>query len=720
MARNPFPYKSHGMIDTPFAQGGGVAFNPSAQPGSMQGVVTPEIMEYMRFLELLRKKREQEKLAAIAFEATPEAPGQTILPAARPTQEIIASDYVSPEDASNVMRFRTFPDQASEQLLAESASNKPSLMLDTAMETLAGARSAGDEFQYMPGTPMPDPSWVPASTGTPQMQTQHLRHQERERPPIDAAGLLSRYELQKEAEGMADMQEHIGEGVDDRGIGMANSHGMSYWERGAYPSDADPVALATALGHDPMGLGVHANPTNRSQDEWIKPNPMSDAEAYSLAHGGKMPSGTFTTPIIPPTMVPKGEPEAVADADNNAALAVNQGTGTQTGQEIVAATARNSQANPSTVYETGSNTLGQNVSETIPWEARQFMGLDLQAQRQRYLNALNDMFTKAIILNVIANLTGGESNAGLFMEMAHKKLDAISDFDGKDRLQRISRLVYFNADGSYNPPKSKKDLFDRVIRVGGTNTEAQHISGMPAPPAADTKTAAQIKVDLFKEADADLDEAREAHLQDPNAATKLAVQRAEANKNVILSVIGAEKMTLNQVMDNAIATYKTLFSQSRLGGGYMFIGRSGDHVELPAGFMTQWALGKKQLDPTGKEHSKIKLKKVGGQTYYEMGGELVQSWPTYMANMRRLLGGNIPTIPSITENSFNKYTTTQTPTGPREWGPPTDQVLTSFTNKRGKYVAYIQTGAEYDALSSGSLYYADLNENGEPNVRVKP
>lgn len=132
----------------------------------MQGVVTPEIMEYMRFLELLRKKREQEKLAAIAFEATPEAPGQTILPAARPTQEIIASDYVSPEDASNVMRFRTFPDQASEQLLAESASNKPSLMLDTAMETLAGARSAGDEFQYMPGTPMPDPSWVPASTGT--------------------------------------------------------------------------------------------------------------------------------------------------------------------------------------------------------------------------------------------------------------------------------------------------------------------------------------------------------------------------------------------------------------------------------------------------------------------------------------------------------------------------------------------------------------------------
>jgi hypothetical protein len=713
MARNPFPYKSHGMVDTPFAQGGGVAFNPSAQPGSMQGVVTPEIMEYMRFLELLRKKREQEKLAAITFEATPEAPGQTILPAARRTQEILSSDYVSPEDASNVMRFRTFPDRASEQLLAESASNKPSLMLDTAMETLAGARSAGDEFQYMPGTPMPDSSWShsggpPYIYNTPQMQTQHLRHQERERgtealaaQAKEQAELEEIRALQFQRDGIHALQEHF---PDQYGY-------LTDWT----PQEGDASEIASERAHkfileeaahkvDPMGMDPATGLlSTRAQDEEISPLFANEGQTETLA---------------------KEEPKAVAAADNNAALAVNQGTGTQTGQEIVAATARNSQANPSTVYDTGSNTLGQNVSETIPWEARQFMGLDLQAQRQRYLNALNDMFTKAIILNVIANLTGGESNAGLFMEMAHKKLDAISDFDGKDRLQRISRLVYFNADGSYNPPKSKKDLFDRVIRVGGTNTEAQHISGMPAPPAADTKTAAQIKVDLFKEADADLNEAREAHVLDPNAATKLALQRAEANKNVILSVIGAEKMTLNQVMDNAIATYKTLFSQSRHSGRYMFIGRSGTAVDLPDGFMTQWALGKKQLDPTGKEHSKIKLRKVDGQTYYEIGGDLIQSWPTYMANMRRLLGGNIPTIPPITENSFNKYTTTQTPTGPnpwlKEWGPPTDPVLTSFTNRRGKYVAYIQTKAEYDALSSGSLYYNQLNENGEPNVQVKP
>ena len=55
---DPYPYKRYGMIDTPTALGGGVAFRPSAPPGSMQGVPTQAAMDYLQFLELQRRKRE--------------------------------------------------------------------------------------------------------------------------------------------------------------------------------------------------------------------------------------------------------------------------------------------------------------------------------------------------------------------------------------------------------------------------------------------------------------------------------------------------------------------------------------------------------------------------------------------------------------------------------------------------------------------------------------
>ncbi len=56
------------------------------------------------------------------------------------------------------------------------------------IDTVTGARSAGDEFQYVPDAPIVDPSWAPSGGppyiyNSPQMQAQHLRHHGRERPP---------------------------------------------------------------------------------------------------------------------------------------------------------------------------------------------------------------------------------------------------------------------------------------------------------------------------------------------------------------------------------------------------------------------------------------------------------------------------------------------------------------------------------------------------------
>ena len=102
---------------------------------------------------------------------------------------------------------------------------------------------------------------------------------------------------------------------------------------------------------------------------------------------------------------------------------------------------------------------------------------DIGAKRQRYMDALEEIQTKARRLNMIAGLTGGTSQADSFTKAALARLDKMEEFHDDERLHQIRTGVYYDQNGNWNPPKSKKETYDRAIQFGASAAEAAHISG---------------------------------------------------------------------------------------------------------------------------------------------------------------------------------------------------------------------------------------------------
>ena len=102
---------------------------------------------------------------------------------------------------------------------------------------------------------------------------------------------------------------------------------------------------------------------------------------------------------------------------------------------------------------------------------------DIDSREERYLHALKEMYKKAAILNVIANLTGQESMAPKFMELAADRFEKLEGFEGERRLANIAKVVFFREDGSLAIPPSKQAAFERAMKAGASLSEAQVISG---------------------------------------------------------------------------------------------------------------------------------------------------------------------------------------------------------------------------------------------------
>ena len=121
---------------------------------------------------------------------------------------------------------------------------------------------------------------------------------------------------------------------------------------------------------------------------------------------------------------------------------------------------------------------------------------DIDAREERYLHALNEMYKKVAILNVIAHLTGTESQAPLFMKLAAEKFKTLEGFRGERRLAQIAKGVYYsqNADGTFtwNPPSSQQDAYNRALRFKASQREAKIISGYE-PGEAKKETTSDIR-----------------------------------------------------------------------------------------------------------------------------------------------------------------------------------------------------------------------------------
>ena len=113
---------------------------------------------------------------------------------------------------------------------------------------------------------------------------------------------------------------------------------------------------------------------------------------------------------------------------------------------------------------------------------------DPAARKKEYLDQLNKIYRNAMILNAIAQLTGGTSQADAYVKMATGKLDAIDKFDAEERMHNIWKEVFF-VDGAYAPPGDWTATYDKVIQLGGTPKEAEELaSSMYKKPSGDALT----------------------------------------------------------------------------------------------------------------------------------------------------------------------------------------------------------------------------------------
>jgi len=97
--------------------------------------------------------------------------------------------------------------------------------------------------------------------------------------------------------------------------------------------------------------------------------------------------------------------------------------------------------------------------------------------QQRYEDTMKDVFKKSMMLNAIAQLTGGQSQASAYIAMATKRMEAEEAFKDQGRLQNIQRGIYYTEDGVYDPPKNKEEAFERAMKFGASADLASKVSG---------------------------------------------------------------------------------------------------------------------------------------------------------------------------------------------------------------------------------------------------
>ena len=129
---------------------------------------------------------------------------------------------------------------------------------------------------------------------------------------------------------------------------------------------------------------------------------------------------------------------------------------------------------------------------------------DPKARKEQYLNEISKIYRNAILLNAIAQFTGGKSQAAMYVKMATDKLDAIEKFDQEERLQNIWKGVYFDGEGNYRDPGSWDKAFELATILGAGPEEASEMAsvGYDKPDrdkvAKDNRTPLEKKIEYLR------------------------------------------------------------------------------------------------------------------------------------------------------------------------------------------------------------------------------
>tara|TARA_R110002051_G_scaffold135546_1_gene208426 strand:+ start:114 stop:2132 length:2019 start_codon:yes stop_codon:yes gene_type:complete len=456
---NPYPYKRHGLIDSPFAQGGGVAFRQSAPPGSMQGMPTSSARSYAEFLALQKKKREEAALKGLL--ANPEL------------GNISMSQSGFPSDPA--------PDPITNLLNESADTSKIDRMLNAALENLGVSSAQASDV------PSQDHTTWQAEREAAEREAAERGNADRipvgygQDDPTGAAyggrfesgstdqairGLLADAARSGRSIERADDPEGAAQAVDDFS---------------AYPTPPTSFLGEVYEGAGSPGLLERSDPTETSDTGPFQGyaqgmiDTQVDREATQAARESETgsPRPTLADTVLPDTDV---EQAIIERKKSNAARQIQTDVGAQ---NLTISEIKDLAQSTINVSSDNGESISEQAADTVSnaWSPRQTFPRNIAQKRKRYLDAMNDIFTKAMILNVIAAMTGTESNAEFFVQMALAKMEAIEGFDGKERLENLSQVIFFDKDGNYSPPKSKQDAYNRARMAKASQKEAEHLSG---------------------------------------------------------------------------------------------------------------------------------------------------------------------------------------------------------------------------------------------------
>lgn len=143
------------------------------------------------------------------------------------------------------------------------------------------------------------------------------------------------------------------------------------------------------------------------------------------------------------------------------------------------------------------NLTGENRRDTPNlWKTWGSLADNPRQRKQAYLDSIKNIYMKKMLLDGIANLTGGKSQGDTWAQMAIAELDAIEKFDSEERTHRKWKALFFNEDGTYNPPKNREEAMERGQKLGYDSDQMKDI--LTVFPKDTSKTKGGVATEQFE------------------------------------------------------------------------------------------------------------------------------------------------------------------------------------------------------------------------------
>ena len=141
-----------------------------------------------------------------------------------------------------------------------------------------------------------------------------------------------------------------------------------------------------------------------------------------------------------------------------------------------------------------ANSSGE-TKENTPnlWKTWGSLADDPKKRRDAYLSSIKNIYMKKMLLDSIAKLTGGKSQGDAWAQMAVAELDAIEKFDSEERLHNQWKALFFREDGTYDPPKNRKEAMKRGHQLGYDADQMKDIMSV-FPKETDDRTGIEKNI----------------------------------------------------------------------------------------------------------------------------------------------------------------------------------------------------------------------------------